>query len=102
MTSAFLSKEYFKDPYVIYRDFHANSPIFWHPDIKAWIISSYSEVEKGAYRGNKKFSKALITANTVCHVISLDVTKTPASLLVTFKKELEKVLMELSKLLKWN
>lgn len=47
MTSAFLSKEYFDDPYVIYRDFHANSPIFWHPDIKAWIISSYSEVEKG-------------------------------------------------------
>ena len=47
MTSAFLSKEYFDDPYVIYRDFHANNPIFWHPDIKAWIISSYSEVEKG-------------------------------------------------------
>ncbi len=54
------------------------------------VAKIYSEVEKGAYRGNKKFSKALITANTVCHVISLDVTKTPASLLVTFKKELEK------------
>lgn len=52
MTSAFLSKEYFNNPYATYRDFHEKSPIFWHPEIKAWIISSYSEVEKGLSNSN--------------------------------------------------
>lgn len=47
MSIEFLSPDYFKNPYEIYRDFHASNPIFWDKNIKAWIISPYAEVEKG-------------------------------------------------------
>jgi len=47
VSAEFLSPEYFQNPYEIYRDFHANNPIFWDAKIKAWVISPYSEVEKG-------------------------------------------------------
>ena len=53
------------------------------------VAKIYAEVEKGAYRGNKKFSKAAITDNTICHVICIDVTQTKPSLLNTLKRELE-------------
>lgn len=53
------------------------------------VAKIYAEVEKGAYRGNKKFSKAAITDNTICHVICIDVTQTKPSLLNTLKGELE-------------
>lgn len=62
MTSAFLSKEYFHDPYVVYRDFHASNPIFWNPDIKAWIISSYAEVEKGLSNSNLNAGERISSA----------------------------------------
>ena len=64
MTSAFLSKEYFKDPYVIYRDFHANNPIFWNAEINAWIISSYSEVEKGLSNSNLNAGERISSATS--------------------------------------
>ena len=64
MTGAFLSKEYFDDPYMIYRDFHANNPIFWNPDIKAWIISSYSEVEKGLSNSNLNAGERISSATS--------------------------------------
>jgi len=47
VSAEFLTPDYFYDPYETYRDFHASKPIFWHEGIKAWIISPYSEVEKG-------------------------------------------------------
>ncbi len=47
MSTEFLSPDYFQNPYEIYREFHANNPIFWDEKINAWIISPYSEVEKG-------------------------------------------------------
>jgi len=64
MTGAFLSKEYFDDPYMIYRDFHANNPIFWNPDIKAWIISSFSEVEKGLSNSNLNAGERISSATS--------------------------------------
>jgi cytochrome P450 len=64
MTSAFLSKEYFKDPYVIYRYFHANNPIFWNSEINAWIISSYSEVEKGLSNSNLNAGERISSATS--------------------------------------
>jgi adenylate cyclase len=53
------------------------------------VAKIYAEIEKGAYRGNKKFSKAVITDNTICHVICIDVTRTKPSIINTLKKELE-------------
>tara|TARA_B110000503_G_C7141132_1_gene410879 strand:+ start:636 stop:1841 length:1206 start_codon:yes stop_codon:yes gene_type:complete len=47
VSAKFLSPEYFQNPYINYRDFHATKPIFWDEGINAWIISPYSEVEKG-------------------------------------------------------
>lgn len=64
MTSAFLSKDYFEDPYTIYRDFHANNPVFWHPEIQAWIISSYSEVEKGLSNSNLNAGERISSATS--------------------------------------
>lgn len=47
MSAEFLSPDYFKNPYETFREFLSNRPVFWDEKIKAWIISPYSEVEKG-------------------------------------------------------
>ena len=47
MSAEFLSPDYFKNPYETFQDFLAHKPVFWDEKIKAWIISPYSEVEKG-------------------------------------------------------
>ena len=59
----FLSPDYFKNPYETYREFHQNSPIFWHEDINAWIISAYSEVEKGLSNLNLNAGERIASAS---------------------------------------
>jgi len=45
--SRFLVGDYFKNPYPIYRQLLAESPIFWSDIARAWIVSPFEEVEHG-------------------------------------------------------
>ncbi|MEI6867762.1 MAG: cytochrome P450 [Actinomycetes bacterium] len=63
MTAGFLSPDYFKNPYETYSQFHENSPIFWHEEISAWIISPYSEVEKGLSNSNLNAGERIASAS---------------------------------------
>jgi cytochrome P450 len=63
MTAGFLSPDYFKNPYETYSQFHKNSPIFWHEEISAWIISPYSEVEKGLSNSNLNAGERIASAS---------------------------------------
>ncbi len=63
MTAGFLSPDYFRNPYETYSQFHKNSPIFWHEEISAWIISPYSEVEKGLSNSNLNAGERIASAS---------------------------------------
>lgn len=63
MIAEFLSSEYFKDPYETFREFRSNRPIFWHEKISAWIISPYSEVEKGLSNLNLNAGERIASAS---------------------------------------
>jgi cytochrome P450 len=63
VSAEFLSPDYFKDPYATYRDFHRERPIFWHDEIKAWIISPYSEVEKGLSNSDLNAGERIASAS---------------------------------------
>lgn len=63
VSAEFLSTDYFKNPYEIYREFHKERPIFWHEEIKAWIISPYAEVEKGLSNSDLNAGERIASAS---------------------------------------
>ena len=63
MSAEFLSPDYFKNPYETFRDFLSNRPIFWDEKIKAWIISPYSEVEKGLSNSDLNAGERIASAS---------------------------------------
>lgn len=63
MSAEFLSPDYFKNPYLTYREFHASNPIFWHEAIRAWIISPYAEVEKGLSNSDLNAGERIASAS---------------------------------------
>lgn len=64
VSAEFLSPNYFENPYETFRDFHERKPIFWHDPIKAWIISSYAEVEKGLSNLNLNAGERIAAASS--------------------------------------
>ncbi len=63
MSAEFLSPDYFKNPYETFRDFLSNRPIFWDEKIKAWLISPYSEVEKGLSNSDLNAGERIASAS---------------------------------------
>ena len=63
MSAEFLSPDYFKNPYETFRDFLSNRPIFWDEKINAWIISPYSEVEKGLSNSDLNAGERIASAS---------------------------------------
>ena len=63
MSAEFLSPDYFKNPYETFRDFLSNRPIFWNEKINAWIISPYSEVEKGLSNSDLNAGERIASAS---------------------------------------
>lgn len=63
VSAEFLSPNYFKNPYETYRNFHEQSPIFWHEPIKAWIISSSAQVENGLSNPNFNAGERIAAAS---------------------------------------
>ena len=45
----FLSTEYFRNPYPVYRELLESTPIFWSEKARAWIVSPFKEVEEGLH-----------------------------------------------------
>lgn len=45
--SAFLSDQYFQNPYPTYRKFLTETPVFWSEQANAWIVSPFEEVKHG-------------------------------------------------------
>lgn len=43
----FLSPAFFRDPYPVYRDLLAASPVFWCGDIGAWVVCPFEQVREG-------------------------------------------------------
>jgi cytochrome P450 len=63
VSAEFLSPDYFKNPYETFRDFLSNRPIFWDEKINAWIISPYSEVEKGLSNSDLNAGERIASAS---------------------------------------
>jgi cytochrome P450 len=63
VSAEFLSPDYFKNPYETFRDFLSNRPIFWNEKINAWIISPYSEVEKGLSNSDLNAGERIASAS---------------------------------------
>jgi len=63
VSAEFLSLDYFKNPYETFQDFLLNKPVFWDEKIKAWIISPYSEVEKGLSNSDLNAGERIASAS---------------------------------------
>lgn len=43
----FLTPAFFRDPYPVYRDLLARSPVFWCAEIGAWVVCPFEQVREG-------------------------------------------------------
>ncbi len=47
LDDAFLTEDFFQDPYSLYRELHALAPVYFSAKANAWLLSSYQDVESG-------------------------------------------------------
>ena len=47
LDDAFLTDDFFQDPYAFYRELHRVAPVYFSAKANAWLVSSYQDVESG-------------------------------------------------------